>query len=115
MDTNSSQPAVTSRVAIRLSPFWAERPAIWFSPAEVQFFLAGVSSEKTKFLHVILQLDHRYAAEVEDIIISPPKREPSTTLRAELVRRLTPSREQRIRQLLTLEMGHLSHPSSCGI
>jgi hypothetical protein len=65
--------------------------------------LAGVNSEKTKFLHVISQLDHRYAAEVEDIITSPPERDPYTTLRTELVRRLSPSREQRIRQLLTLE------------
>jgi hypothetical protein len=40
---------------------------------------------------------------VEDIITSPPERDPYTTLRNELVRRLSPSREQRIHQLLTLE------------
>jgi hypothetical protein len=99
-----SPPAEVSRVAVRLPPFWAERPAVWFAQVEAQFLLAGVSSEKTKFFHVISQLDHPYAAEVEDIIISPPERDPYTT-RAELVRRLTPSREQRIRQLLMLEMG----------
>jgi hypothetical protein len=76
---------------------------VWFAQAEEQFFLAGVNSEKTKFFYVISQLDHRYAAEVEDIITSPPERDPYTTLRAKLVRRLSPSREQRIRQLLTLE------------
>jgi hypothetical protein len=38
-------------------------------------------------------------------ITSPPKRDPYTTLRPELVRRLSPSREQRIRQFLMLEMG----------
>jgi hypothetical protein len=92
-----------SRVAVRLPPFWAERPAVWFAQAEAQFFLAGVSSERTKFFHVISQLDHRYAAEVEDIITSPPERDPYTTLRTELVQRLSPSREQRIRQLLTFE------------
>jgi hypothetical protein len=36
-------------LAVRLPPFWAERPAVWFAQAEAQFFLAGVSSEKTKF------------------------------------------------------------------
>jgi hypothetical protein len=46
-------------------------PAVWFAQAEAQFFLAGISSETTKFLHVISQLDHRYAAEVEHIISSP--------------------------------------------
>jgi hypothetical protein len=90
-------------VAMRLLPFWAERPSVWFAQAEAQFFLAGINSEKTKFFHVISQLDHRYAAEVEDIITSPLERDPYTTLRTELVPRLSPSREQRIRQLLTLE------------
>jgi hypothetical protein len=52
---------------------------VWFAQAEVQFSLAGITSEKTKFLHVLLQLDHRYAAEMEDII-SPPERDPYTML-----------------------------------
>jgi hypothetical protein len=41
--------------------------------------------KRLKFFHVISQLDHRYAAEVENII-SPPERDPYTTLRAELMR-----------------------------
>jgi hypothetical protein len=102
----TSPPAEVSRVAMRLPPFWAERPATWFAQAEAQFFLAGVSCEKTKFFHVISQLDHRYAAEVEDIITSPPERDPYTTLKTEIVRRLSPLREQCIRHLFTLvEMG----------
>jgi hypothetical protein len=67
--------------------------------------LAGISSERTKFFQVISQLDHRYAAELEDIITFPPERDPYTMLRTELVRRLSPSREQCICQFLTLEMG----------
>jgi hypothetical protein len=90
-------------VAVRLPPFWAKRPAVWFAQAEAQFFLTGVSSETTKFFRVISQLDHRYAVEVEDIITSPPERDSYTKLRNELVQRLSPSREQRIRQLLTFE------------
>jgi hypothetical protein len=103
MDDVDSSTAEVSRVAVRLPPFWAERPAVWFTQTEAQFFLAGISSERTKFLHVISQLDQRHATEVEDIITSPPKRDPYTTLRAELVKRLSPSTEQRIRQLLTVE------------
>jgi hypothetical protein len=44
---------------------------VWYAQAKAQFFLAGVSSEKTKLFHVISQLDHHYAAEVEDIISLP--------------------------------------------
>jgi hypothetical protein len=92
-------------VAAQLPPFWAERPAVWFAQDEAQFTLAGISSKKIKFYYVISQLDHRYTAEVEDIT-SPPERDPYTTLRTELVRRLSLSKEQRIRQLFTFkEMG----------
>jgi hypothetical protein len=66
---------------------------VWFAQAEAQFF------------YVISQLDHRYTTEVEDIITYPPEQDPYTTLKTELVGRLTPSTDQRIRQLLTLEMG----------
>jgi hypothetical protein len=100
---DSSPPAEVSRVTVGFPPFWAERPAVWFAQAEEQFFMAGVNSEETKFFSVTSQLDHRYTTEVEDIITSPPERDPYTTLRTELVQQLSPSREQRIRQLLTLE------------
>jgi hypothetical protein len=89
---------------MQLRPFWAERPAVWFAQAEAKFTLAGISSE-IKFCHVISQLDRRYAREVEDIITSAPDQHPYTQLRNRLGRRLSPSSEKRIRQLLTLEMG----------
>jgi hypothetical protein len=103
MDATDITTPEVSRVAVRLPPFWPERPAVWFAQAEAQFSLAGISSEKTKFFHVISQLDHRCAARLEDIITSPPEQSPYNTLKTELVRRLTPSREHRIRQLLTAE------------
>jgi hypothetical protein len=59
---------------------------------------------------VISQLDQRYAAEVEDIITSPSEPVPYTTLRTELVRRLSPSIEHLIRELLTLKMGDRKPP-----
>jgi hypothetical protein len=57
---------------------------------DVNLTLAGISSENTKFCYVILQLDHQYATEVEDIITSALDQDPYTTLRTELVRRLPP-------------------------
>jgi hypothetical protein len=94
-----SPSAEVSQVAVQLPPFWAERPAVWFTQAEAQFFLAGIISETTEFYHVISQLDQRYAAELEDIITSPPTQDPYTTLRTKLVRLLSPTREERIHQI----------------
>jgi hypothetical protein len=69
----------------------------------VQFTLAGISNEKIKFYHVISQLDLQYAADVEDIITSPPQQEPYTKLKTELVNRSYPLRDKRAHQLITLE------------
>jgi hypothetical protein len=101
--TDRSPQAEVSRVAVRLPLFLAKRPAMWFVQAEAEFNLAGISSQKIKFCHATSQLDHQYATEVEDIITSLPDQHPYTILRTELMRRLSPSRQERIRQLLTLE------------
>jgi hypothetical protein len=103
MESANDTQAVIARVAVRLPPFWAEQPDVWLSQTEAQFSLADITTERTKFHHVISQLDHRYAAEVRDIITSPTLQDPYTTLRTALLERLSPSREQRFRQLLTPE------------
>ena len=95
--------AAVYRVAVRLPPFWPDRPAIWFAQAEAQFELAAITRQRTKFNYVVSQLNQQQAAEVEDIITSPPEHEPYDRLKAELVRRLSTSREQRVRQLLSHE------------
>jgi hypothetical protein len=96
---------------VRLPPFWAERPAMWFAQAEAQFSLAGISNERTKFHYVISQLDQRYAAEAEDIITSPPQQDPYSKLRTELLKRLSLSREQCAHRILTLEKTGYRKPS----
>jgi hypothetical protein len=88
---NGLLPAEVSRVAMRLPPIWAKRPAAWFTQVEA------------KFRHIISQLDHRYATEVEDIVNPPPQQDPNTRLRTELLNLLSLSREKRVCQLLTLD------------
>ena len=96
------------RVAVRLPPFWPDKPALWFAQAEIQFELTGICSQKTKFKQVVSQFNQHVAVEVEDIIIASPAHDPYDRLKAELINRLSTSREQRVRQLLSLEeMGDL--------
>jgi hypothetical protein len=101
--TNGSQATKTSRVAVQLPPFWAERPTLWFAQAVAQFSLAGMSNERTKFYHIISQLRHRCITGVQDIITSPPQQDPYTTLKTELLNRLSSTKEQRSRQINTLK------------
>lgn len=91
------------RVSVKLPTFYPEEPDVWFDQADAQFKIAGIKEESTKFYYVIAQLEYKYACEVKDLMRNPPKENMYQKLRQELVRRLSTSREQQVRQLLTHE------------
>ena len=62
----------THAVSLKLSPFWTARPQLWFAQADAQFALRGITTELTRFYHVVAALDSSTASRVEDIITAPP-------------------------------------------
>lgn len=101
--TNSISEHSVAKVSVKLPPFWADRPAVWFAQIEAQFEISGISADSTKYNYVISQLDTKHAAEIEDIITQPPKTEKYDVVKTELIRRLSSTEEQRIRKLLSDE------------
>lgn len=91
------------RVAVRVPPFWPEKPELWFCQLESQFHLNGVTQDNTKFWYVVSQLEARYACAVEDIITNPPNTDKYATLKNELVKRLSTSLQFKLKQLLEHE------------
>jgi len=89
------------RVGVKMPPFWPNEPALWFAQLEGQFALSNVTSDVTKFYHVVANLDFKYVCEVKDIISNPPAENKYEKIKSELVSRLSASQEQRVRQLLT--------------
>jgi hypothetical protein len=81
-------------VGTRVPPFWPEKPAMWFAQLERQFSLSNMTQDATKFYYIISQLDNKYTAEVEDVISNPPPIGRYDRTRAELIRRLSLSKEQ---------------------
>lgn len=92
-----------SRISVRIPPFYPEKPALWFAQLESQFFLSGVTTDSTKFHYTISQLDPIYASEVEDIISAPAGPNKYERLKTELIKRLSASREKKVKQLLVHE------------
>lgn len=91
------------KISPKVPPFWHQKPEMWFAHIETQFRIAGITSDQTKFDHVIAQLDFKITAEIEDIVTDPPKTDKYNYLRKELIRRLSQSEQQRVRQLLSEE------------
>jgi hypothetical protein len=75
-------------VAVRLPPFWPDRPALWFAQAKERFELTVVTRQRKKFKCVVSQVHQQHAAEVKDIIANH-----------RCTSRLSTSREQRMKQL----------------
>ena len=57
---------------VKLPDFWPDSTALWFARADAQFRLKKVTAEQTKFDHVITMLDSKTAAQVMDVLITPP-------------------------------------------
>lgn len=90
-------------IGVKVPPFWAHKPSLWFINLEAQFTLANITADGTRYAHLISCLDSKYAAEVEDVITNPPATGKYDKLKGEIIRRLSSSQEQRVRQLLSQE------------
>ncbi|XP_063625641.1 uncharacterized protein LOC134805419 [Cydia splendana] len=93
----------TFRVGVKIPAFWPQEPEVWFKQVEGQFILSNITSDTTKFYYVLSQLEQQYAAEVKDIIISPPATNKYEKLKSELIKRLSASREKKLKTLLLHE------------
>ncbi|CAK1588919.1 unnamed protein product [Parnassius mnemosyne] len=96
-------PSDICRIGVRPPPFWPEEPAVWFAQLEGNFLLSGIKDDATKFYYITSTLEQRYAAEVKDIIVSPPDKDKYEKLKTELIKRLSATREKEVKQLLMHE------------
>ena len=98
-----STSADVSVVNLKLPPFWPADPELWFAQVEAQFSCRRITSQKSKFDHVVASLIPGYAAEVRDLLLRPPADNPYTTLKEQLTKRTALSEQRRLQQLFTGE------------
>ena len=49
--------ATAAAVSVKLPTFWTTMAAAWFTQAEAQFGLRGITSDDTRYWHVVSALD----------------------------------------------------------
>lgn len=97
---DSAEEIRINRVAVKIPPFWADEPELWFAQLEGQFALEGITQDETKYSYVLAHIETKHAKETKDLVTSPPPDNRYEHIKKALVQRLSTSQEQRIRQLL---------------
>ena len=96
-------PASITAVAVKIPPFWPTDPLVWFAQVEAQFATRNITTERTRFDHVVAALSNEFATEVRDIILNPPEADPYSKLKDLLIKRTAASERKRLQLLFTAE------------
>lgn len=65
-------PAETMAVTqVKMQPFYENDPELWFTIVETQFAVRKITNEKSKYLHVVSNLNCNTANQVKDILKTP--------------------------------------------
>ena len=71
--TNTVNDALAAVVGtVKLPQFWPDKTRLWFVQADAQFTIKKITTEPTKFAHVVTMLDSTMAEQIMDILTDPP-------------------------------------------
>ena len=102
MAEETDQPRLAA-VSVKLPPFWPSDPQLWFAQVQAQFSTRGITNQRTMFDYVIASLAPEFAAEIRDLILTPPAETPYDVLEETLIKRTAASDQRRLQQLFSAE------------
>ena len=67
-----AQTAVIAPVSIKLPVFWPTEPRAWFVQTDAQFTVKKITSDSTKYAHLVAALDKETTVRILDWLEAPP-------------------------------------------
>lgn len=101
--SSSNGDGTFSATQLRLPAFWAKNPRAWFSQVEAQFHLRRITTQESRYYHVVSALPPEVADELDDVLALPPPENAYDHIKEIILARKTASEASRIQQLLTTE------------
>lgn len=81
---------------VSLPPFWPENVEAWFLQVEAQFQLRGITSDVTKYNHIVTGLPNNFVNDVINILRDPPVQDKYGKLKAQILSIHSESEQKRI-------------------
>lgn len=92
---------ISSTQRVRLpQPLWREMPTHWFNVVEATFALNRITSDETKFRHILSNLDPTIIPFVTDLITDPPSTNKYEAIKKRIISSFGESKEAKLRKLL---------------
>ncbi|KMQ86215.1 gag-pol polyprotein [Lasius niger] len=92
---------INSTQRVRLpQPLWREMPTHWFNVVEATFALNRITSDETKFRHILSNLDPTIIPFVTDLITDPPHQDKYEAIKKGIISAFGESKEAKLRKLL---------------
>lgn len=106
--STSSMANVEAIAHCKLPPFWKHCPNMWFIQIEAQFQCNRISSDVTRYNHLVGALDAETMLEVADVLRNPPTDNKYNFLKNAIIKRFTDSADRQLHKALTeLELGEM--------
>lgn len=97
---------IKAQTAIKIPPFWAENPELWFAQIESQFALHRITKDHIKFNQIVGNLDGKILQYVSDAVINPPETEKYENIKKKISECFAESSEKKMTKLLSdLQLG----------
>ncbi|KAH7957976.1 hypothetical protein HPB51_028039 [Rhipicephalus microplus] len=97
----------TNASELKLPQFLPKISRVWFSQIEDRFELRRITSQQSKYLHLVLALPPDIADTVDDVLSSTPSEKSYDELKSTILKRLEKSEQSRLQQIA-------SHEELCG-
>lgn len=91
----------TNAVQLKIASFWRKDPELWFFQLEKLFVIHNITTDNTKFNHVVSVLDTDVLSAVRRIVLSPPEKDKYDALKKGIIAAFADSKSTRLSQLLS--------------
>jgi len=96
-------PETVHHIGLKIPPFWAADPAVWFIQVESAFSTRNITRQLTMYQHVVANISPAIAGEIRDILVAPLSATPYDDLKTALLGRTEQSKKKKLQALLTEE------------